>query len=275
MEKLTAAHSTWKAAKVIDTTLDLSVLIPFHNEMGNVVPVIEEIHGALDGIEFEIIAVDDASTDATAAELLQALERWPETLRVQTHIYRAGKSAALITGLKLVRAEWVQLLDGDGQNDPADTRRVWDAHLADNDFRNFEIGSNPIRLGLIAGRRTSRNDSGFKWIQSRIANGIRKFALKDDATDSGCGWKLIRTEAFRELPYFASMHRFLPALVKRAGWAVIEEPVNDRPRLAGQSKYGFFGRAAAGIIDLFGVMWLVRRGQHGLSKEWLEDQMRD
>lgn len=256
-------------------TPDLSVLIPFHNEMGNVLPVIEEVHEALAGIKFQIIAVDDASTDATARELEEALNRWPDTLCVQTHMDRAGKSAALITGLKLVRAEWVQLLDGDGQNDPADTRRVWNAHLAENEFQNFEIGANPVRLGLIAGRRTSRNDSGFKWVQSRIANGIRRFALRDDVTDSGCGWKLIRTEAFRELPYFASMHRFLPALVKRAGWAVIEEPVNDRPRLAGKSKYGFLGRAAAGIIDLFGVMWLVRRGQHGASKEWLEEETQD
>lgn len=243
--------------------------------MGNVLPVINEVHSALDGIAFEVIAIDDASTDSTAQELAEALRRWPDTLRLRTHINRAGKSAALMTGLKIVQGDWVQLLDGDGQNDPADTRRIWDAHLAENEFSNFEIGANPVRLGLIAGRRTSRNDSGFKWLQSRIANGIRRFALKDDVTDSGCGWKLIKTEAFRELPYFASMHRFLPALVKSAGWAVIEEPVNDRPRLAGQSKYGFLGRAAAGFVDLFGVMWLVRRGRRGLSKEWLETETKN
>ncbi|MEM8633728.1 MAG: glycosyltransferase family 2 protein [Pseudomonadota bacterium] len=258
-----------------DTRPDISILIPFYNEAGNVIPVIEEVHTALSGISFEVIAVNDASTDSTASDISQAEERWPNTLRSQTHVYRAGKSAALITGLRLVRADWVQLLDGDGQNDPADTRRVWEAHLANNEFRDFEIGSSPVRLGLIAGRRTSRNDSGFKWVQSRIANGIRKFALGDDATDSGCGWKLLKTEAFRELPYFGSMHRFLPALVKRAGWAVIEEPVNDRPRLKGQSKYGFLGRAGAGIVDLVGVMWLIRRGKPGLAQERLEEESRN
>ncbi|MEM9668948.1 MAG: glycosyltransferase family 2 protein [Pseudomonadota bacterium] len=254
---------------------DLSVLIPLHNEEGNALPVLNEVHELLGGLAFEVIAVNDASTDKTAEELKAALGKWPDSLIVVTHIYRAGKSAALRTGLKHVRGDWVQLLDGDGQNDPADTRRVWDAHLAANDFENIDIGTNPARLGLIAGRRLSRNDSGFKWIQSRIANGIRRFALKDDVTDSGCGWKLIRAEAFRELPYFESMHRFLPALVKRAGWAVIEEPVNDRPRLSGTSKYGFLGRAGAGIVDLIGVMWLVRRGRPGLEKEWLEEQMKD
>lgn len=255
-----------------DAPPDLSVLIPFHNEAGNVLPVLEEVHTVLDGLAFQVIAVDDASTDSTPLELKEALKRWPGSLAVRTHVDRAGKSAALITGLKEVRGEWVQLLDGDGQNDPNDTRRVWDAHFAANEFQDFEIGAMPTRLGLIAGRRTSRNDSGFKWVQSRIANGIRRFALKDDATDSGCGWKLIRAETFRELPYFASMHRFLPALVKRAGWSVIEEPVTDRPRLAGQSKYGFLGRAGAGLVDLFGVMWLVRRGRPGLAKEWLDKE---
>ncbi|MEL7454852.1 MAG: glycosyltransferase family 2 protein, partial [Pseudomonadota bacterium] len=235
-------------------------------------PVIAEVHEALDGLAFEVVAVNDASTDTTARELEDARRRWPDTVQLHTHIDRAGKSAALATGLKTARGTWIQLLDGDGQNDPADTRRIWDAHFAENSFQTVPVGLQPTRLGLIAGRRTSRNDSGFKWVQSRLANGIRRFALGDDATDSGCGWKLIRAEAFRELPYFEAMHRFLPALVKAAGWAVLEEPVNDRQRLAGQSKYGFFGRAAAGFVDLFGVMWLVRRGRRGVSQEWLDGQ---
>lgn len=251
---------------------DLTVLIPFYNEAGNVLPVIAEVHDRLDGLNFEIVAVNDASVDATKRELEEARNRWPETMKVQTHIERAGKSAALITGLKIARGTWIQLLDGDGQNDPADTRRIWDAHFADNRFQKVPVGVQPARLGLIAGRRTSRNDSGFKWVQSRLANGIRRFALGDDATDSGCGWKLIRADAFRELPYFEAMHRFLPALVKAAGWAVLEEPVNDRQRLAGKSKYGFLGRAAAGFIDLFGVIWLVRRGKRGIAQEWLDQQ---
>lgn len=254
---------------------DLSILIPFFNEAGNVLPVIEEVIRTLDGLAFEIIAVNDASSDATADELVEAKTRWPDLVTIKTHMERAGKSAALFTGLKYVQGTWVQLLDGDGQNDPADTRRVWDAHFTKSEFDALNIGDMPVRLGLIAGKRTSRNDSGFKWLQSRLANGLRKLLLNDNASDSGCGWKLIRAETFRELPYFAAMHRFLPALVKRAGWAVIEEPVTDRPRQHGQSKYGFFGRLGAGVFDLMGVFWLVRRGQHGVAQEWLEVQGRD
>lgn len=237
----------------------LSVLIPFYNEAGNVHPVIDEVHAALSGVRFEVICVNDCSGDATGEELSQAKAKYPETVTVLTHVARKGKSAALFTGLKAVRGEWVQLLDGDGQNDPADTARLWQAIIA--------RGAH-ARLGIIAGKRNSRNDSGFKWLQSRIANGVRRFVLQDDATDTGCGWKLIRTRAFQDLPYFASMHRFLPALIKRAGWDVREELVNDRPRLAGQSKYGFLGRLGAGLFDLVGMFWLIRRGGYGIAAEW-------
>ncbi|WP_300377603.1 glycosyltransferase family 2 protein [Henriciella sp.] len=237
----------------------LSVLIPFYNEAGNVAPLLDEIHDALAGIDYEIVCVNDCSDDATGGELEEARRKAPKRITVRTHVARAGKSAALMTGLRAVTGTWTQLLDGDGQNDIADTRRVWDAVIAPG---------NTGPLGLIAGKRKSRNDSGFKWLQSRIANGIRRFMLRDDATDTGCGWKLMRTDAFRELPYFASMHRFLPALMKRAGWEVREEPVNDRRRWHGQSKYGFLGRLGAGAADLFGVFWLVRRGQPGIAQEW-------
>jgi dolichol-phosphate mannosyltransferase len=238
----------------------LSVLIPFYMEAGNVHPVIDEVHTALAGIDFEIICVNDASTDATGPELAEAKAKHGATVTVLTHVARKGKSAALFTGLRSARGEWVQLLDGDGQNDPADTARLWNVLIATN-------AVSP-RLGIIAGKRNSRNDSGFKWIQSRVANGVRRFVLQDDATDTGCGWKLVRTAAFRDLPYFASMHRFLPALIKRAGWDVREEKVNDRVRLAGQSKYGFLGRLGAGIFDLMGMFWLVRRGGYGIAAEW-------
>lgn len=259
--------------RVTDKPIDISVLIPFYNEAGNVLPLLEEVTTALDGLAYEIVAVNDASGDTTPAELKEALSRWPDRLTVRSHVHRAGKSAALMTGLKHVRGTWVQLLDGDGQNDPADTRRVWDAHFTNTGKDQTNIGADPVRLGLIAGKRTSRNDSGFKWLQSRIANGLRKAILNDDATDSGCGWKLIRAEAFRDLPYFAALHRFLPALVKSAGWSVIEEPVTDRPRRHGTSKYGFLGRAGAGLVDLFGVFWLIKRGRRGIDKVWLEEQL--
>lgn len=237
---------------------ELSVLIPFHNEAGNVLPVLEEVHAVLEGIAFEVIAVDDGSTDETASELAEARSRWPGSVTVRTHVRRAGKSAALFTGLRAVQGVWVQLLDGDGQNDPEDTRRIWNEIIVP--------GPSPS-LGLIAGRRTGRNDGGFKWLQSRIANGVRRFVLQDASTDTGCGFKLIRARAFRDLPFFASMHRFLPALVKRAGWTVWELPVNDRPRQHGTSKYGFWGRLGAGLFDLVGLFWLVRRGGYGLALE--------
>jgi len=245
---------------------ELSVLIPFYNEEGNVLPLLEEVHDVLEGIAFEVICVNDCSSDATGAELSEAATRWPDTVTVFTHIDRAGKSAALFTGLRAVRGLWTQLIDGDGQNDINDTARIW---------KDLIDGQDTGKLGIIAGKRNSRNDSGFKWLQSRIANGVRRFMLRDDATDTGCGWKLIRTEAFRELPFFASMHRFLPALIKRAGWEVREELVNDRPRWHGQSKYGFLGRLGAGIFDLLGMFWLTRRGGQGVAAEWFDPRARD
>lgn len=240
---------------------ELSVLIPFYNEEGNVLPLLDEVHTALSEIDFEVVCVNDCSSDATGAELAEAAEKWPDTVMVLTHVERAGKSAALFTGLKAVRGLWTQLIDGDGQNDINDTARIW---------KSLIDGQDTGTLGIIAGKRNSRNDSGFKWLQSRIANGVRRFMLRDDATDTGCGWKLIRTEAFRELPFFASMHRFLPALIKRAGWDVREELVNDRPRWHGQSKYGFLGRLGAGIFDLLGMFWLTRRGGQGVAAEWFD-----
>jgi dolichol-phosphate mannosyltransferase len=237
----------------------LTVLIPFYNEEGNVHPLLNECHAALAGVDYEIVCVNDASSDKTAAELEEARARLPGQITVLTHVQRRGKSAALFTGLRSCRGDWVQLLDGDGQNDPADARRIWDLVAARDE--------NPA-LGIVCGRRTSRNDSGFKWVQSRVANGVRRFCLRDDATDTGCGFKLIRRRAFQDLPFFASMHRFLPALVKRAGWDVREEPVADRQRGHGVSKYGFLDRLGAGLVDLLGMIWLVRRGGYGVAAEW-------
>ena len=241
-----------------ETTCELTVLIPFYNEAGNIAPLLDEAHAALSGLDYEIVCVNDASSDATGAELAAA-QAADKRVRVFTHVARRGKSAALITGLREARGIWVQLLDGDGQNDPADARRIWDSVIRSN--------ANP-RLGIVCGRRTSRNDSGFKWLQSRVANGFRRFLLNDGATDTGCGFKLLRRRAFEDLPFFASMHRFLPALVKRAGWDVREELVADRSRRFGVSKYGFLDRLGAGVVDLAGMIWLVRRGGYGIAAEW-------
>jgi dolichol-phosphate mannosyltransferase len=241
------------------TRCGLTVLIPFFNEAGNIHPLLDECHTALAGVDYEIVCVNDCSSDATAAELVEAQAKKPGQVVVLTHVQRRGKSAALFTGLRSAKGDWVQLLDGDGQNDPADARRIWDLVAAKDE--------NPA-LGIVCGRRTSRNDSGFKWVQSRVANGVRRFCLRDDATDTGCGFKLIRRRAFQDLPFFASMHRFLPALVKRAGWDVREEPVADRQRTHGVSKYGFLDRLGAGLVDLLGMIWLVRRGGYGVAAEW-------
>lgn len=236
----------------------LTVLVPLYNEAGNIAPLAGEIAAALaGGPDHELIFVDDGSADGSAEEATAAIAGIASA-RVLRHAERAGKSAALWTGFKAARGGWIQLLDGDGQNDPADMRRVWDAFIAPGA---------PDDLGLIAGRRTRRNDGGVKWLSSRMANGIRGALLRDDSSDTGCGFKLIRSEAARDLAFFGGMHRFLPALVKRAGWRVQEVKVNDRPRGAGQSKYGFFGRLGAGIVDVLGVMWLVRRGPFGRVKE--------
>lgn len=238
--------------------LSLSILIPFHNEAGNITPLLEEVHEAFAGLAFEVICVNDASGDRTELELLDAKTRWPMTIVLLRHVRRAGKSAALQTALRAASAPWTVLLDGDGQNDPVDARRIWDTRIAK--------GPSPL-LGIVAGKRRRRNDGVLKWLQSRIANGIRAFALRDGSTDTGCGLKVIRTDVFRDMPYFESMHRFLPALARRGGWTVEETPVTDRPRQHGRSKYGFFGRLGAGIFDLLGMMWLVRRGGYGVGPD--------
>lgn len=248
----------------------LSVLIPCYNEEGNIEPLLTEVHEALQGLAYEIICVDDGSKDATAAELETERQKAPEHVITLHHIKQTGKSAALMTGLKSARGQWVQLIDGDGQNLPADIRSTWDDIIAPDG--HFDP---PPKLGLIAGRRTSRNDGRFKWLQSRIANGIRRFCLNDDTTDVGCGFKMIRTETFKDLPYFGAMHRFLPALVKRTEWQVVERPVTDRERLHGQSKYGFLQRLGAGFVDLLGMMWLMRRGPVGIAKEWDDPRAED
>jgi dolichol-phosphate mannosyltransferase len=232
----------------------LSVVIAVHNEEGNILPLTDEIGRALaGGPSWELIYVDDASTDSTAEEIRQALTLAPAPGRMLRHAQRAGKSAALANGISRARAPWIQILDGDGQQDPADIRRVWDTMIAP--------GADPA-LGLVSGARTSRNDGAVKWLSARIANGVRRAMLRDVCRDSGCGFKLIRAEAARGLPYFSTMHRFFPALVQRAGWTVVETPVRDRPRRAGVSKYGTLDRLAVGIFDLFGVWWLVHRDRH-------------
>ena len=229
----------------------LAVVVPVHNEAENVEPLIDEIRAALGpgGRPFEIIYVDDGSSDATL-ETLQALATRHPELRVLRHKACCGQSAAVATGVRAALAPIVATLDGDGQNDPADIPSLVEALERDTD---------PDHL-LIAGHRAKRKDTAYKRFQSRIANRIRAGLLKDATPDTGCGLKVFTREAFLDMPRFDHMHRFLPALMIRRGGRVTSVPVHHRPRERGQSKYGMFDRLRVGIVDLLGVMWLQRRG---------------
>ncbi len=229
--------------------LDLSVVIPVFNEEGSIGPLIEEVRTALNGKRtFEIIAVDDGSNDQTWAVLKRYSKDMVE-LKIVRHRRNAGQSAALLTGVKAARASWISTLDGDGQNDPADIERLL---IKAAQFRN-------AGHFLITGKRSKRHDSWLRIVSSRIANGVRQALLHDNCSDTGCGLKLFEREGFLELPRFDHMHRFLPALFKRAGGSVIDIEISHRPRTHGVSKYGVLNRFWVGIIDLFGVIWLQRR----------------
>jgi dolichol-phosphate mannosyltransferase len=235
---------------------DLSVVVPVHNERDNIVPLLNEICAALRGsVDFEIVYVDDASKDDTLAVLAAAKKSFSE-LRVLRHLSQSGQSTAVRTGVRAAGGMWIATLDGDGQNDPADIPKL----IA---MRNESTAA----IKLYAGWRVERKDSGSKRFASRFANALRSRLLRDDTPDTGCGIKLFERTAFLDLPYFDHMHRFLPALMQRAGWQVRSVPVNHRPRGAGTSKYNNLNRALVGIADLRGVAWLIRRTRHTAVEE--------
>lgn len=228
----------------------LSVVVPVFNERDNVVSLLGEIAVALRGrTDFEVVFVDDGSSDDTLEQLESARRAFPE-LRVLRHAVRSGQSLAVRNGVKASRSAWIATLDGDGQNDPADLPAMLDLRDASADA-----------IRLFAGWRVNRKDSGSKRLASRIANAIRSRLLRDDTPDTGCGVKLFEREAFLDLPYFDHMHRYLPALFQRAGWQVRSVPVGHRARSAGVSKYSNLQRAWVGIADLRGVGWLIRRSR--------------
>lgn len=232
----------------------LSVVIPVRNEAENILPLVEEIHQAMEGgAAFEVIYVDDGSDDGTATELKAARERFP-ALRVVTHAESCGQSAAIRSGVDAAEGEWIVTLDGDGQNDPADITALVEIALADN-----AGAEGPLHM--VAGIRRKRRDSWLKRVSSRIANAVRQGLLHDGVTDTGCGLKVVRRDAFLRLPYFDHMHRYLPALIIRGGGRVRCVDVNHRPRLRGASNYGLFDRLWVGISDLLGVAWLLRRAK--------------
>jgi dolichol-phosphate mannosyltransferase len=229
---------------------DISVVVPVFNERDNIVPLLTEIATALRGhSDFEIVYVDDSSKDDSFAVLKAAKAQFPE-LRVLRHLSQSGQSTALRTGIKAARGAWIATLDGDGQNDPADIPKLIS-------MRN----ESPADIKLFAGWRVNRKDTGSKRWASRWANAIRSRLLRDATPDTGCGIKLFERVVFLDLPYFDHMHRYLPALVQRAGWQVRSVPVNHRPRGAGTSKYNNLNRALVGIADLRGVAWLIRRSK--------------
>lgn len=229
--------------------MQLSVVVPVKDEVENVKPLLDEIHAALDArYEFEIIYVDDGSSDGTLEVLRHQMLADPR-LRVLRHEQGRGQSTAVWSGVHAATGLVIATLDGDGQNDPADIPALVEVLL----------GRRPDNLQLVMGHRTRRKDSFARRAASRIANRVRRALLGDDTPDTGCGIKVFWREAFITLPYFDHMHRFLPALVCRQGGAVRCTPVNHRPRESGRSKYGIHDRLWAGIADLAGVAWLLRR----------------
>jgi dolichol-phosphate mannosyltransferase len=226
----------------------VSVVVPVKNEAGNIAPLVGEIVAALgEGASFEIIYVNDGSSDATEAELAKLMASRP-WLRQLKHAASCGQSAAVRTGVAHARAPVVVTLDGDGQNDPAFIPAL---------LKVLEAGA--PRVGLVAGQRMGRKDTGFKKFQSRIANGVRGAILRDGTRDAGCGLKAFRRDLFLALPYFDGLHRFLPALIRREGYEISYVDVVDRRRRAGTSNYGLWDRLWVGILDLAGVWWLIRR----------------
>lgn len=229
----------------------ISVVIPMHNEEGNAAALVREIAAALDGHDFEIVAVNDASRDGTLAELHGARADVAR-LRIVSHRRNAGQSRAVRTGFMAARAAIVCTLDGDGQNPPADLPAL---------IAQLTRDGAPANLGMVGGERVGRQDSAGKKLASRLGNAVRKKLLNDVANDTGCGIKAMRREAYLSLPYFDHQHRFLPALMKREGYLVEFHPVSHRPRLAGKSKYTNIGRLFASISDILGVMWLNSRSR--------------
>jgi dolichol-phosphate mannosyltransferase len=229
--------------------MSVSVVIPALNEAGNIGRLVEETYAAIPRDRLaEVIVVDDCSEDATGAEV-KALIRAHPSLRYLRHGTRSGQSAAIRTGVLAASAPIIATMDGDGQNDPHDI-----PHLLSRLGANLSDGP-----ALVGGVRAKRKAVGSRKAASVIANRIRNAAFKDNCPDSGCGIKVFWREAFLRLPFFTSMHRFMPTLFLSGGYKVAYATVNDRTRLVGESKYTNFGRALTGIYDLIGVVWLRKR----------------
>jgi dolichol-phosphate mannosyltransferase len=238
--------------------MDLSVVIPVHNEEESIGNLIDEITLALSSkYQYEIIVVDDGSTDNTLQVLLQIKQSLP-TLRVIKHLANSGQSTAIRTGIQHAESIWIATLDGDGQNDPADIPNLY-SELINNQNSDSWL--------VVAGYRKKRKDTWLKRISSKYANGIRDKLLRDGTPDTGCGLKVFARDSFLALPYFDHMHRYIPALFQRQGGRVVSIEVNHRHRMQGTSKYGFHNRLWVGIVDILGVRWLQNRARLTKTEE--------
>ncbi len=228
-----------------------SVVVPFYNEEDNVVALLHEIEQAMQtGLDYEIVAVNDGSTDGTGDQLSKAGTALGQRLRIIEHEANRGQSAAICSGVDAAEGEWVITLDGDGQNDPSDIPALL-ALIEDP-----EASAAP---DLVCGNRQPRRDSLMRRLSSTVANGVRSRLLGDATPDTGCGLKVFRRASFLALPRFDHMHRFLPALIRRNSGETVSVDVSHRPRVTGQSSYGVWNRLGVGIVDLIGVLWLRRR----------------
>ena len=227
--------------------MKLSVVIPCRNEAENLAFLLDEVDNAMKGRDYEILVVDDGSTDDTPKVLFERMSEG-KPLRHIRHDRSAGQSAAVRSGVFAASGDIILTIDGDGQNDPVYLPKLADALIA----------AGP-EYGLAAGQRLKRTDTKLKQLSSKLANKLRQAILKDNTRDSGCGLKAIRTELFRQLPFFDGWHRYLPALVLREGFKTTHIDVIDRQRVHGHSNYGILDRGLRGILDLYGVWWLRRR----------------
>lgn len=229
-----------KATAIMPSSPAISVVVPLYNEEDNIANLQSEIAGALAGLDYELVLVDDGSKDATVSRVQQG-----ERVRLLCFEKNAGQSAAMHAGIHAARGEVIVTIDGDLQNDPKDIPAL---------VKKLDEG-----FDMACGYRAKRKDTAFKRLQSRIANKVRSAFIGDGVRDTGCTLKAFRKECAEALLPFNGMHRFMPALIGNMGYKVTEMPVNHRPRVAGVSKYGFGNRAWRATMDMFGVRWLNSR----------------